>query len=134
REECGSAATGGFGGTGGGACGVGVTVWGGLIELVTPALSRLRRSLILAIWLFADLLAASRLAFSVAIFFASRATDCWVALFSSTASSTIAGFEKAPLAAAPTTAPRAAAIAIEAASSARRLWRGLRLKSDRFVG
>src|SRR5215475_5187134 len=121
REARDAAATGGDGaGTGADARGAGATVCGGLIELVIPALSRLRRSLILAIWLFVDLLATSRLAFRLVISCERRATDCWTALFSSTASSIIAGFEKAPLAAAPTTAPRAAAIAIERAISARR--------------
>src|SRR4029077_16822999 len=83
------------------ACDAGATVCGGVIELVTTALSRLISSPILAIWLFADLLAASRLAFRLGISVARRATDCCVALFSSVATETMAGFSKEPAAAAP---------------------------------
>ena len=82
------------------------------------ALSRLSRSLILEIWLEADLLAASRLVFRLAISLVRRATDCCVALFSSTAATSTTGLEKRPLAAAPMIAPNAAAIATYAACTA----------------
>ena len=98
---------------------VGGTVCGGVTEPVMSAPSRGRRSLILANWLCADLLAASKLAFRLVISLERRATDCCVALFSSRpATSTEAGLEKPPVVVAPATAPTAAAIATEAASSA----------------
>src|SRR4029434_7611061 len=102
------------------------------MEAVMLALSRLRRSLIFAIWLDADLLAASRLVLRLAISLLRRATDCCIALFSSTAATSMAGaFEKPPLAAVPTITPNAAAIATDAASSAYRLCCGRRMKRGR---
>src|SRR5262245_2893648 len=103
------------------------------MEAVMLTLSLLRRSPIFAIWLDADLFAASRLALRLVISLVRRATDCCIALFSSTtATSTAGGFEKPPLAAAPTIAPNAAAIATDAASIAYRLCRGRRMKRRRF--
>src|SRR4029453_3302011 len=97
------------------------------------ALSRLRRSLIFAIWLDADLFATSRLALRLVISLVRRATDCCIALFSSTAATSMAGgFEKPPLAAAPTIAPKPPAIPPDAASTAYRLCCGRRMKRRRF--
>src|SRR5580704_19424729 len=72
--------------------GMGATVWGAEIEPVISALDCSSRSEILAIWLCAALLVASRLAFSVVTSLPSWAIDCCIALFSSiVATSGLAG-------------------------------------------
>src|SRR5512139_1571297 len=107
------------GGSGAEAGGVGGTVCGDVIAPVISAPSRVRRSLIFANWLCADLFAASRLAFRLVISFERRAMDCCAALLSSSPTTlTGAGLENPPVVAAPTMAPTAAAIATEAASMA----------------
>src|SRR5262245_481927 len=110
---------------GNGAADVGGSVCGGVILPVISALSRVRRSLILANWLCADLFAASTLAFRLATSLERRAIDCCAALLSSRpATSTEAGLENPLVIAAPVSTPKAAAIATEAASTMWRLWRG----------
>ena len=99
----------------------GAVVCGADIEPVISAVAWSRRSEILAICTCADLLACSRLAFSVVISLPSRAIDCCIALFCSIAATSGfagTGVENPPLASAPTTAPSAAAKVTEAASSA----------------
>src|SRR5262245_10080943 len=127
RRGTSAAGPGRAGGNGVVAADAGGTVCGGVIAPVTCALSRARRSLILANWLCADLFAASKLAFRLATSLDRRATDCCVALLSSRdATSTEADFEKPPVIIAPASTPVAAAIATEAATKAWRRWRGRR--------
>src|SRR5262245_50103893 len=120
-----SAMEAGRAGGNGAAADVGGSVCGGAIVPVISALSRARRSLILANWLCADLFAASRLALKLATSLERRAIDCCAALLSSRpATSTGAVLENPPVIAAPVSTPTAAAIATEAASMMWRLWRG----------
>src|SRR4026208_2244965 len=104
-----AAGAGRVGGNGAAAGDVGGTVCGGVIAPVISALSRARRSLALANWLFADLFAASTLAFRLATSLERRAIDCCTALLSSRpATSTEAGLANPPVIAAPATAPTGA--------------------------
>src|SRR5580765_7985120 len=84
------------GGNGAAAGDVGGTVCGGVIAPVISALSRARRSLILANWLCAVLFAASKLAFRLATSLERRAIDCCAVLLSSRPTSTEAGLENPP--------------------------------------
>src|SRR5262245_35518806 len=119
RRGASAAAAGLAGGSGAAAADVGDTVCGAAIAPVIPALSRAKRSLILANWLCTDLFAASRLAFRLATSLERRAIACCAALLSSRpATSTGAGLENPPAIVTPANTPMAAAIATEAASIA----------------
>jgi hypothetical protein len=88
-----------------------------------------KRSAVLVIGLRADLSAAVMLAFSVAISLLSLPIECCIAWRSARLAAALCfGVAKPPLAVMPTTTPRAAAIASEAASSAVSLWRALKRK------
>src|SRR5262249_30648194 len=80
----------------------GEPVCGAMTVPVISALSRARRSLILANWLCIDLFAVSKLAFRLATSLERRAIDWWAALLSSRpATSTGAGLENPPVIVAP---------------------------------
>src|SRR5665213_1017344 len=101
-----------------GAC-KGAAVCGAEIDPVISALACSSFSEILAIWLCAVLLAASRFAFSVVTSLPSLASDCCIALLSAMAAvSGLGGAWDPPLASAPMMAPSAAAKVTVAASKA----------------